>query len=254
MWNAFSNMQKGEKMAKQFFVVQYDEDLSSITQEAEIQEELIKAMKSLEVPFTLIPPDVANPGLAAEVQPPMDGIVSFKDVPAFTSSGSYAVDYPMKDLVKWVQNEVTESGLMLCPDFQRGHVWVEKQQEDYIAFLLRGGKTGRDLYFNCPSWNQQVDADAYNDYVCVDGLQRLTAIMRFVGNELRVFGRLYKEFEGRPKMNQEYLRIHINDLKSKKEVLTWYLEMNSGGTPHTRKELRRVYEMLQAIQKGVKNV
>ena len=30
-----------------------------------------------------------------------------------------------------------KSGLILCPDFQRGHVWTEKQQEDYITFLLR---------------------------------------------------------------------------------------------------------------------
>lgn len=241
-------------MEKLIFVVQCDEDPTSITQEVDIQVALTAAMKSLGVPFTLVPPDLANPSLAVETQPPMDGIVSFRDIPTFTSGGSYAADYPMRNLVSWVQEEVEEAGLILCPDFQRGHVWTEKQQEDYIAFLLRGGKTGRDLYFNCPSWNQPVDDGDYNEYVCVDGLQRLTAITRFVNNELRVFGRLYGEFEGRPRMRQDFIRIHINDLKSRKEVLTWYLEMNSGGTPHSQKELRRVSNMLRSVmEKGEEN-
>ena len=234
-------------MAKRVFVIQYEDDPDSITQEVDIQEALTTAMKSLGAPFTLIPPDVANPGLSMDVRPLVKNVVSFRDIPSFTSCGSYAVDYPMKDLVAWIQEEITEAGLILCPDFQRGHVWTENQQEDYIAFLLRGGKTGRDLYFNCPSWSQPVDPGAYDDYVCVDGLQRLTAITKFVNNELRVFGRLYGEFEGWPRMNQDYLRIHINNLKTKREVLTWYLEMNSGGTPHTSKELRRVSEMLEQV-------
>ena len=240
-------------MGKLLFVVQCEEDPTSITQEADIQMALIGAMKALDMPFTLIPPDVANPGLAVETQPSADGAISFRDIPAFTSGGSYAVDYPLRDLVSWVQNEVEKSGLILCPDFQRGHVWTEKQQEDYITFLLRGGKTGRDLYFNCPSWNHPVGIGAYNDYVCVDGLQRLTAITRFVNNELRVFGRLYGEFKGRPKMSQDFIRVHINDLKTKKEVLTWYLEMNSGGTPHSHKELHRVFDLLRKLEEGEKH-
>ena len=40
------------------------------------------------------------------------------------------------------------------------------------------------------------------------------------------------------------LKVHINNLKTKKEVLTWYLEMNTGGTVHTDDELDRVRKML----------
>jgi hypothetical protein len=38
---------------------------------------------------------------------------------------------------------------------------------------------------------------------------------------------------------------HVNDLKTREEVLIWYLEMNSGGTPHTKEELDRVKRMLE---------
>ena len=244
---------------KKTFAVIYSEGPESITQEAQIQQALAQAMKSVGVPFTIVPPDLVNPKLTKRAEAisswvPDGKVVSFKDVPKFISRGNYATDYPMKDLVRWVEEEVSGYGLVLNPDFQRGHVWTEAQQVAYIEFLLRGGKTGRDLYFNHPSWHTQVPEGGYNEYVCVDGLQRLTAIQRFVKDELRIFGNLYSEFRGRPGMDQDYMRVHINDLKTKEEVLRWYLEMNAGGTPHSNEELGRVAAMLQELEKGAKNV
>lgn len=244
---------------KKTFAVIYSEDPESITQEAQIQQALAQAMKSVGVPFTIVPPGLVSPKLVKQAETfsswvPDGKVASFKDVPKFTSAGNYAVDYPMKDLVRWVEREIVEEGLILNPDFQRGHVWTEIQQVAYIKFLLRGGKTGRDLYFNHPSWHTQVPEGGYNEYACVDGLQRLTAIQRFVKDELRVFGNLYSEFEDRPGMNQDFMRVHINDLRTKKEVLRWYLEMNAGGTPHSKEELGRVTAMLQELEKGAKNV
>ena len=40
------------------------------------------------------------------------------------------------------------------------------------------------------------------------------------------------------------VRIHINDLPTKEEVLRWYLEMNAGGTPHSADEINRVNSLL----------
>jgi hypothetical protein len=40
--------------------------------------------------------------------------------------------------------------------------------------------------------------------------------------------------------------VHVNDLKSKKEVLTWYIEMNAGGTPHSKEEIDRVTALRDA--------
>lgn len=173
-------------------------------------------------------------------------ITRFSDIPQFTSSGSYAVDYPLVSLCKWIADEQAEMGLQLNPDFQRGHIWTEEQQIRYVEFLLKGGKTGRDLYFNCPSWHHQVQDGAYNDYVCVDGLQRITAIQRFIGNEIPVFGSFYNEYEDSIRLFHDTLRVHINDLKSKKAVLKWYIEMNSGGTPHSSTEIDRVQKMYES--------
>ncbi len=175
----------------------------------------------------------------------MKKITRFQDIPQFTDIGHYAVDYPIHSLIYYLEDEIAHDGLQLNPEFQRGHVWTTKQQISYVEFLLRGGRTGRDLYFNCPSWHHSVPAGAYNDFVCVDGLQRITAIQAFIHNEIPVFDSYFKEYTDSPRIIRDTLRIHINDLKTYKEVLLWYIELNSGGTPHTEKEIDRVKSLLK---------
>ena len=174
---------------------------------------------------------------------------SFKEIPQFTRDGSYAVDVPLNRVSRWVAKEQEELGLELNPEFQRGHVWTKRQQVAYMEFLLRGGRTGRDFYFNYPSMHIQVPDGAYNAYVCVDGLQRLTAIQKFFGNELKVFGSFFWEYTDRIRISMNSIRVHVNDLKTEKEVLQWYIEMNSGGTPHSKTEITRVKTLLDNLEK-----
>ena len=61
---------------------------------------------------------------------------SFKAIPQFTRAGSYAVDIPLDRVPKWVANEQEDPGLVLTPEFQRGHVWTKKQQVAYLEFCF----------------------------------------------------------------------------------------------------------------------
>lgn len=177
----------------------------------------------------------------------MEKITRFKDIPQFTRRASYAVDFPPDYLIKEIDEYVNERGLQLIPEFQRGHVWTEEQQIAYIEFFLRGGITGRDIYLNNPSWHTSVTDGAYNDFVCVDGLQRITAWRRFINNEIPAFGSFYNEFTDRLDITRT-MRLHINDLKTEREVVQWYLEMNAGGTPHSEEELTRVRNILSRLE------
>lgn len=169
----------------------------------------------------------------------------FSDVPQFTRDGSYQVDMPLEYLIKQITEWESEDGLQLNPDFQRGHVWTEEQQVRFIEFILKGGKTGRILYFNNPSQHWDVGVGAYNDFVCVDGLQRITAIQRFLSDEITAFGQKYSEYGDKTDIMRHGMKVNINDLKSKREVLQWYIEMNSGGTPHSDKEIERVKALME---------
>lgn len=169
--------------------------------------------------------------------------INFNDIPKFTREGDWECNYPLDRLVNQIEEWEREEGLQMNPDFQRGHVWTEEQQIKFVEYIIRGGSTGRVIYLNNPTWGSYRDSE-YSDAVCVDGLQRYTAIKRFIYNEIPVFGYYYKEYDGHLRMVND-MKINVNNLQTKAEVLSWYIEMNSGGTPHTEEELDKVRKMLK---------
>ncbi|MCK4668252.1 hypothetical protein KAU33_15985 [Candidatus Dependentiae bacterium] len=165
--------------------------------------------------------------------------MKFTEIPKFTRTATYHVDILLEDLKDWIERK-EEMNLQLNPDFQRGHVWVKEQQIAYVEYLLRGGSSGREIYFNHPGWMK----DWKGDFICVDGLQRITACLAFLNDEIPTGGLLCSEFEDDVRMADVSLSVNINDLETRKEVLTWYIEMNSGGTIHTDIEINRVKLLL----------
>jgi hypothetical protein len=163
-----------------------------------------------------------------------------KDIPQFTRTPCYMVNMGLKYFKEWIIEHQKELNLELNPDFQRGYVWTEKQKIKYIEFLLMGGTSARDIYFNHPGWMSSFKGE----FVCVDGLQRLTSILEFLDKKFKVFGDYYFD-EIQIGSTDPTLIIHINDLKTRKEVLKWYLEFNSGGTVHTEAELDKVRKMIE---------
>lgn len=171
--------------------------------------------------------------------------MKFTDIRQFTRSGSYQIDVPIDYLLKTLDGYKKHDNLQMNPDFQRGNVWTEEQQIKYLEFFFRGGKSANVIYFNCPSYGRVTDKCNYPDMVLVDGLQRLTAFIRFLNNEIPIFGTYYKDFEDRPRMSNGILKFNVNDLQTRAEVLRWYIEMNSGGVVHSKKEIERVKELLR---------
>lgn len=164
----------------------------------------------------------------------------FCDIPPLTRSGGYEVAVGLGFVNKQILDYV-EWGLDLNPDFQRGHVWTEAQRVSFVEYLLRGGCEQNTIFFNCEGRNSGWTGN----FVIVDGLQRLTSVLMFVRDELKVFESFWSEFtDGSPDSAKINLRFNVNDLPSRRDVLRWYLEINSGGTPHTVDELERVSNLL----------
>lgn len=176
----------------------------------------------------------------------MQKITKFKDIPQFISDGLYQVNYQLVSFVKFIEEEIEEAGLDLNPEFQRGHVWTERQQIAWLEYHLRGGKSGNTVYLNNPHWHSGRLPEK-GKYVCVDGLQRITAAQRFIHNEIKVFGSYFSEYEDGIRILPATIILHVNDLKTEKEVLQWYVDMNSGGTPHTAEEIEKVKTMIKNL-------
>ncbi|MBY6838776.1 DUF262 domain-containing protein [Clostridium botulinum] len=180
--------------------------------------------------------------------------MKYKDIiKPFTPNGDYEVNIGLNYLETILKDYYDDYGLELNPDFQRGNVWTEEQQIAYLEFFLRDGATSRVIYFNCPFFTcGSVDDYKNGKYempmVCVDGLQRLTAIRKFLRNELKVCGYTLNEFEDKDILLRKMgLRFNVNNLKTKKEVLQWYLDFNTGGTVHSQEEITRVKKMLEEL-------
>ncbi len=164
-------------------------------------------------------------------------------MPRFTRNPSYRCNVEWKYLGETIKRWQDRNDLFpldLNPDFQRGHVWTPEQQTAYVEYNLKGGRSGRDIFFNCVGWQGKYDGP----FVIVDGKQRLHAALQFLDNQVPIFGGHYfKDIEGRLPTSAEFV-FNVNDLPTHKEVLQWYLEMNTGGTPHTDAEIAKVKAML----------
>lgn len=171
----------------------------------------------------------------------------FSDIPQFTREADQPSTMPWAQLedklAKWAT--YGDHGLQIQPDFQRAHVWGEGRSAKYVEYILRGGKSARDIYFNLPGWM----GNWKGEFVVVDGQQRLTAALMFLRNELPVFGGMYRRDFADSLPYEASFSFHVNNLKTRAEVLQWYLDLNEGGIAHTDQELARVREMLKAEQK-----
>lgn len=161
-------------------------------------------------------------------------------------NGHYRINMPLNFIKKHLEEEVSDMGLNLDPDFQRAHVWDLDKRIKYVEFLLKGGKSN-PIYFNHEGWMKSYKGE----FVIVDGKQRLTSILMFLNNEFPVFkemdsdgiGYYAREFDMIPN-DVEFI---INDLPNRELVLKWYLQMNEGNVAHTEEELDKVRQMLITI-------
>lgn len=169
----------------------------------------------------------------------------YSDIPQLTRSANYVVNIPWDHLEGALAKYNENGDLELDPEFQRAHVWTEDKQIRYVEFIMRGGKSSRDIYFNHRGWFKDWKGPMY----LVDGKQRLEAVRKFMRNELPVFdGHFKKDFEDKvPTMRYDFI-FHVNDLQTYEEVLTWYLDLNSGGVVHKESELNKVRLLLEQEQ------
>lgn len=173
----------------------------------------------------------------------------------------YGADVQWTD-IEWTIQRYADSygGFEENPDFQRGHVWDEEQQVKYVEAFIRGaiGDTGRTITLNCPDFQRdQIKESDLKGFVVVDGLQRLTAVRRFMNGEFTVFnnaveGGMNKDSFNGTRFNIKTLtgfRFNVLNYQFKIDVINYYLAFNDGGTVHSTAEIERVKTMRDELLK-----
>ncbi len=70
-------------------------------------------------------------------------------------------------------------------------------------------------------------------------------VVYFLDNNIAVFDNQYfKDFEDKLFSSSSF-KFHIHKMRTRKDILEWYLAMNSGGSIHTNEDLNKVREMLK---------
>ena len=164
---------------------------------------------------------------------------TFREIPQFPHA-NYRVNMMWDYIEKWMSEQNVDTN----PAYQRGYVWTEEQKEKYLEYRLRGGMSGKDIYWNSKDWMRSLTDEVIE---LVDGKQRLDAVLGFMNNKVKAFGKFKKEFEDKlPAITHDFV-FHINNLASKKEVVEWYLGLNRGGSIHTEADLKPAYDLLKTL-------
>ena len=77
--------------------------------------------------------------------------------------------------ISWFTEREREENLTLQPNFQRRRVWTNRQKSNLIESILLGLPVP-EIYMQI-----KTDPDGRSEYIVVDGQQRISAILEFVG-------------------------------------------------------------------------
>jgi len=177
--------------------------------------------------------DVLSAGRTVECGKGVD-LRSIRDYVSFQT-----VDYPLQYLAGVIRRP--DDPWNLDSDYQRGHVWTDRQAEQFMGHLLENGRT--PLIFLWEQWEFPFEV--------IDGKQRLTACLRFLDGEIgaelsdgrRIFWRDFDEVDRRCVPSITCARVR---LKNRAEVMRFYIKLNRGGSVHTDAEIDRVKALLAA--------
>jgi len=169
--------------------------------------------------------------------------MKFRDIPKFPFA-SYVVNISWNYLQSWLDNH--NKDIISCdmnPFYQRNYIWTKKQKIAFLEYQLKGGFSGRDIFLNCPTWLSFKDSG--NIIQLVDGKQRINAVLEFLDDKIPAFGLKFSEFEDELHSMDPNFVFHINNLKTEKEVVEWYVGFNTGGSIHTAKDLKPALDYLK---------
>ena len=136
---------------------------------------------------------------------------------------------------------IRDDGLDMNPAYQRWYVRTEAQKVAYMEYVYRGWKSGKTIYLNLPWlqwWKYPIEV--------VDWQQRLKTMLSFMKGEFTIFwDNYYKDMEHAREI--ESFRLEFMNYTDQKDVVNWYLAMNTWGTIHTEDDLKIALDYLATL-------
>lgn len=174
--------------------------------------------------------------------------MKFSEIKKFPFA-NYSINVSWQFLPSWLKSQAEFFNVQLDPPFQRGYKWNMDQKITFIEYQLKGGFSGKDIFWNSPNWNGHI---IKNDVLqLVDGKQRISTVLDFLDNKIKVFnGYSINDFEDKLPYIEPDFKFHVNNLKSQMDVVDWYLGLNTGGSIHTEEDLKPAYNYYKTLKQN----
>ena len=165
-----------------------------------------------------------------------------KKVQRLTPDCTYRVDYGLLHIPRFIE----QYGVDLDPDYQRHYCWTKTQKKLFVGAAIQNHNAIPIFWFN---FGPKGSSEARSEVV--DGKQRLNAILEWLDNKFPAvcpcgesfWARDIDEYGERNLGMYTTLRMHFVKL-SRPDVLNFYINLNSGGTVHSKMEIERVRALL----------
>jgi hypothetical protein len=133
------------------------------------------------------------------------------------------------------------------PEYQRSYVWSDMQKQKFVGAFLENHKAIPPFWFN---WVSKDFKHSHSEIV--DGKQRLSACIGWVNGDFEAIcpSGIKVHFDDLDEIDRISLSNYYSmewcfvDL-SRKEVMEFYIRLNSGGTIHSDDELERVKGLIK---------
>jgi hypothetical protein len=163
------------------------------------------------------------------------------------------VSQDLRYLPEYIQGRDGEPGWNLSPDYQRDHVWTQRQKELFVGHYLEGGLIP-PIYvqrYEGPQHFPEGGLEGWLALPCevIDGKQRLQALLDWIE------GKIEAEVTCGDRIKWSDLDIvdkrGLPDVKvdlSRIDRLRFYLRLNRGGSIHTDAEIDKVRSLLKTAE------
>lgn len=146
-----------------------------------------------------------------------------------------------------IRNVEKDYSLDVNPDFQREHVWTEEQKKLFVGHVLSGGDVAALLMNEGPGGK-------WENVLLMDGKQRYKAITDWLDGKFSALLPGGYEYHFSDVDNEAKATLSCTGIKfglvrlTRKEMLDYYIRLNSAGTVHSEAELQRVKKLLESEQ------
>lgn len=132
-------------------------------------------------------------------------------------------------------------GLDMDPDYQRGNVWLIEDKVKLIDSIFNNVDIGKFAFIKVPYRENGPS------YECLDGKQRVTAIVEFYESRFKYKGFYFKDLHPADQNHFEEYPVSIAHLRpmSDAQKYQYFLKLNTGGKPVDPSHLRFVSNLLE---------